>query len=73
MSIRRSQGARRASCSAVRAVEGIRADVFEDDINAFLLGDLAGLALEPVLAVVDHMIGTRRFHRLRSWRRHRQW
>ena len=36
--------------------------MFEHDIDALLLGDLAGLVLEPILAVVDDVIGAERFH-----------
>ena len=37
----------------------ILADMFEDDIDALLLGQLAGHALETVLAVVDDVIGAK--------------
>ena len=36
-----------------RAVEGVGADVFEHDVDALLLGDLACLVFEAIVAVVD--------------------
>ena len=45
-----------------RAVERIGADMFEHDIDALFPGDLAGLVLETILAVIDDVIGAERFH-----------
>jgi hypothetical protein len=42
----------------------VSADMFEDDIDAALLRQLADDALEAVLAVVDDMIGAQRLGRL---------
>src|SRR5580700_1804549 len=48
-----------------RAVEGLRPDMLEYDVDALLGGDLAHHVLEPVLAVVDDVVGAQRPHLLR--------
>jgi hypothetical protein len=43
-----------------RAVERIRADMLENDVDALLLGDLPDLVLEAVVTVVDKVIRAER-------------
>src|SRR6185295_4378325 len=43
-----------------RAVERVRSDMLERDVNAFLAGELAYDRLEAILAVVDDVIGPER-------------
>src|SRR5579863_1884659 len=44
-----------------RAVEGIRADVFEGDVYALLTSQLAHDALKSLAPVIDHVVGAKRF------------
>src|SRR3954453_20181360 len=43
-----------------RAIEGLRADVLEHDVNAFLGRELAHHTLKAFGAVVDYVVGTER-------------
>jgi hypothetical protein len=67
----RDAGGRSAGHQPAAALErqhgarpGVGADMFEDDIDAALLGQLADDALETVFAVVDHVIGAKSLGRL---------
>jgi hypothetical protein len=69
--LRRNAGGRSAGDQPAAALErqhgarpGVSADVFEDDIDAALLGQLADNALEAVFAVIDDVIGAKSLGRL---------
>ena len=64
---RRRPGSRAAGHKAAsafhrqqRAVECVRADMFEHDVDALLRGDLAHRAFETVGLVIDHVVGAQR-------------
>src|SRR5215813_6801822 len=72
--VERRRGARRCAAghepaaapqAQQRAVEGLRADMLEHDVDALLGGELAHRAFEALGAIVDHVISAKLLRLLR--------